>query len=568
MKSKLNLGPYFLALIIWVFLWFRAYLNPLVFDEATTFFNYVLSGNYWPGKAYWSANNHLLNSLLSHGAYSVFGQSELALRLANLLAFPAFFYFLLQFLKILQKPQLIWIGLAWILLDAHPLEYFAFSRGYGLMFTGIMAMAWNYLRLRNDPKAYYILQIIVWAAFSLLSNLSALPLVSFILLISLGQSWNALLNKERLGLSLLSLLPIGYALMMSFQLKSHGQLYYGGENNFWQDSILSLGKAVPGIYSRLLAYLILLGLVLKQGKLNKQIFSLAFASSGLLIPLFYVSGHYLIELRYPFDRALLYWNLWLGLLVLFLAAKLSFRRKITLLIISLPFLLYNSASSSWRIYFSTHQGWRQEQIPVQYYQLALKEQAKSVGGSYLLAPQWNFYQLQYGGELSAFRKTSSPKTQFHLDLDDFENPRYSRLEKEVSSSLSLFTIKEAVYTQENPILLRQSIVGQSSMPLINFDRDSIPDALEIYLEIQLPQPPQKLMIAIQQFNAKGESLHFEAFEAKHYFKSPSEWHKWPVFVALDGMHQEVNSLVVLLWNPHSEQFSIKNLRVNSLNKKK
>ena len=80
-----------LFVFLWGYLWLRAIYTQLTHDETATFFRYIQPGLFMPYAHELSANNHILNSILSYFFYSVFGVSPMVLRLANLLAFPLYF---------------------------------------------------------------------------------------------------------------------------------------------------------------------------------------------------------------------------------------------------------------------------------------------------------------------------------------------------------------------------------------------------------------------------------------------------------------------------------------------
>ena len=96
-----------LSLLIWIYLWLRAFFIPITYDEAATFYHYIHFGRFLPFIAHWDANNHFLNSALSIISYRLLGSSELALRLPNLIFAPLFFYFCLLPVFIYVNSQLI-----------------------------------------------------------------------------------------------------------------------------------------------------------------------------------------------------------------------------------------------------------------------------------------------------------------------------------------------------------------------------------------------------------------------------------------------------------------------------
>ncbi len=79
-KDKLLLIILFTSLFVYVIL--RAYLLSFTHDESLSYT--IVEGKITWGK---TANNHLLNTLLMSLSSSLFGMSELGLRLPNVLSF-------------------------------------------------------------------------------------------------------------------------------------------------------------------------------------------------------------------------------------------------------------------------------------------------------------------------------------------------------------------------------------------------------------------------------------------------------------------------------------------------
>jgi len=106
---------------------YYAALAPFNFDESVSFAIF----NWSPG-ARDGANHHPLNTLLMQGASMLLGNSELALRLPNVLAHALYLACTLALVRRLSNLGLQITG--FILLNIHPLilYYFTVARGYGL----------------------------------------------------------------------------------------------------------------------------------------------------------------------------------------------------------------------------------------------------------------------------------------------------------------------------------------------------------------------------------------------------------------------------------------------------
>ena len=87
-KNIISRGYLFLpAFLLFAYVAFRAMQLSLIWDEANTFFEHVRTPFWLPNNYnYMSANNHLLNTWLMKCSVNVFGESEFALRLPNVIA--------------------------------------------------------------------------------------------------------------------------------------------------------------------------------------------------------------------------------------------------------------------------------------------------------------------------------------------------------------------------------------------------------------------------------------------------------------------------------------------------
>ncbi len=233
------------SIIAWVYLILRAYANPLVFDEATSYFLFVKNGTFWPGQAYWSANNHFLNSLLGHGSVLVFGPQEWALRLPSLIAFPFYALFGFRLMSKLQSTVLRWWAFVLFFTSHGILEFFGYARGYGLMLCFILGSLWYLRALYLQFRLSTLYYLLLFSFLALLSNLSCLPLIGLILLSSLYLSWR---SRKSVGLKIrltaLTVLPFLFHLWWILKLREHRELYYGGQSGFISDSLNSLGSMV------------------------------------------------------------------------------------------------------------------------------------------------------------------------------------------------------------------------------------------------------------------------------------------------------------------------------------
>lgn len=561
-----------LSVLLWCYLILRAIYNPLVFDEATSFFAYIQSGNFWPGKAYWSANNHFLNSALSHLSYSLFGTQEWALRLPNLLAFPFAAWYGFRLMRNLENAFLAWTALVLFFSSHYLFEFFAYSRGYGLMLTSILASLFYLGELKKQFKNATYWAFILAISLGLLSNISWLPLATYLLIGGLFLLWQS--SAKKWILSIISLLPIIYAVSMSFALREHGQLYYGGQNGFIQDSLSSLTMSMLGEgYSIdiLLAAGVLFSLSLalkfrKPKSLNLQGSALFLSLGFLLCTFFYPLGNLLLGLNFPFDRALIYWFAF-GLIA-FIALLNSLEKEglrgsrfFMVWAVVFPLSLFSKLSLQEASFY----GWAKEQIPQEFYHHLEAQEIQSVGGSYLLAPQWNFYQVKFAGSVPAYQKTSEPQNQFYLSSESPADSSYNEIYSIRPRTLRLF-FKDALNGKPQLLKAFADTTIFEGLALYTFQADSLPDAFEFHTRIKFEEPVQKVYLGYMTYNSQEEVQAFQSIELSQYIGRSTEWEEWPVFVALDELKKAGLGLKVFILNPNSESFKLESTTFKALSK--
>jgi len=221
------------------YLLLRAYFLTPLHDEAATLFYYIESGIYWGPDLLIDANNHLLNSMIGHWIYLLFGDDFFFIRLPNVVAFVFYFWGIYRFIKPIPSnihKTLILLGTTCI---PFILEYFAYTRGYGIS-MGLFIFSLSYIRdfmvNRNIKSAYWSSLFLCLTVYSNLNFL--LSLILMLLLFGLIQWMHKQdFNKKQhaslfinYGLLGVSMLPNLYYADL---LKTSGALYYGSLDGFW-----------------------------------------------------------------------------------------------------------------------------------------------------------------------------------------------------------------------------------------------------------------------------------------------------------------------------------------------
>ncbi|MFI5120278.1 MAG: ArnT family glycosyltransferase [Thermoanaerobaculia bacterium] len=227
----------------------RATRVPITHDEALTYFSFVTHSfrTIVSVPSSWSANNHVLNSLLARLALLAFGPSEWALRLPNVLAFCLYLACGMALCR--RYSSAVSSACAFLLLTANPflLEFFSLSRGYGLGLAFLSAALLQFIRAEEKPPSARRELFVggLCAFLAVLANLAFLLPVLALLIVSAARNWN---DVRRWGPSL-AVAPLLVAAVLGpriVALQRAGQFYAGGSNGFLTDTAGSLVRMTLG----------------------------------------------------------------------------------------------------------------------------------------------------------------------------------------------------------------------------------------------------------------------------------------------------------------------------------
>lgn len=162
------------SLLLLTYTGYRSWVLSMTHDESASWM-YFHNASFWESlrlHKYWtSANNHVLNTFLFRQSISIFGQSDWAVRLPNVLAHLIYLSSsIFIILQLTQKPILGICG--WILLNLNPylLDFFSLARGYGLAMGFTMLSLSFFVGFIKKPDWKWALGIFTAAGLSVLSN--------------------------------------------------------------------------------------------------------------------------------------------------------------------------------------------------------------------------------------------------------------------------------------------------------------------------------------------------------------------------------------------------------------
>lgn len=241
------------ALLVFVYIVIRAVSVSFTVDESFTYLNYV-SKPWEDATNVIYTNNHLLNTVLTRLSAAVFGSSELALRLPNVLAGGLFLF--LGARLVLRLAPGIWSGWLFFLslsLNGFLLDFFSLSRGYGLSLGLLMAAV--YCQYKVFGQRHFFLYEMLALVCSALAAMANYTLINFFLFHAAFVLATGLIRVFARGLSpgnrlvaLLAYLALGAGtvrfvqafLAMMFRLNELKNFDFGGNSGFWNDTLRSL----------------------------------------------------------------------------------------------------------------------------------------------------------------------------------------------------------------------------------------------------------------------------------------------------------------------------------------
>jgi hypothetical protein len=239
----------FLALSTAVFLLvaLRAWLVPVVHDEAMTFFVYVETGEFIPFHAHWDAGNHVLCTALGRLSYQVFGMHAWALRLPSVIAFLLYAWAVFHWGALLSRRLVRSILWAALLLCPFLLDFFSLFRGYGismaLLATSLLALAHHLRSGRTGALwvALITLSLSVWANLTLIT-IEALALCVVLFAGLRTRTWRWLVPWCAMGVG-----PFVVAAVYSLRLSAGGGLYSGLDTGILDGTIASFMPFILGV---------------------------------------------------------------------------------------------------------------------------------------------------------------------------------------------------------------------------------------------------------------------------------------------------------------------------------
>ena len=343
-SKKETIAVFILFGMLWIYLFLRGAYLPIMHDEIGTFYFYIQSGVVFPPNAHYDANNHVLNSLLSHWSYLAFGSSPLALRLPNILLYALFFFSLKNIASRIEHLLFRWGFLLSVSMSYFIFEYFSETRGYGISLAFLMVAIFQYIKMTENGKILHIFLAGVFLWLSTCANLTSM--VTSIILFMLMGVYSILIDWKtskirllyKIGVLILTGLPFLILVQWSLKLKELGLLYYGTLDGFYALTVKSLFEVFVGDYHPWMAVLVTLLFLAVVAFLIIQFIkekSLKNLLSGYnIMPLLIIGSvvvinllAWIMEVNYPEDRTGIYLFVFMAGATAFVFSKWALQKK-------------------------------------------------------------------------------------------------------------------------------------------------------------------------------------------------------------------------------------------------
>lgn len=575
----------FLFLFVFLFLLFRAINIPLFVDELFSYDHYIRNGYFTARNEYSKANNHLVNTLLTYFSYHLFGNSSLALRLPNLLAFGLFSIYLYKFGLLFRTKLVKWVFWLTFLFSLNFVSFFAVSRGYGLSFTfALLSLYYTYLSF-NANKLHYLILALLGILLSLFSNFSMLlfsMLIGGILLINVitnSKYYFSGKNKFIIGfLVLLFLFSIGITIDILLYYKSLNLLWWGSLEGFWEVSVMSLihllfnnDKWSVGIMSISVIYFIFIlwKLVGKRKFEASQLFSIVFILNLLGILLL----AQLFEVNYPYQRTGLHLYLFFMGSICFAIDRVEIKwlRQLFLVpLLLIPIHFFVTYNTNLFVY------WEEDNLPKRFYdevkQIECSKSQLHVPSMYIEGSTVTCWDYYYYNDFYAFMPKSinvrEPNKRYYdylivrkENLKGFEQ-LYDTLDYQLTSDVVLYKRKKpigrTILLEKSDLDYRQ--IDQEFYEFTRFEVDSLisPSVfIECNFELDFKRFPFFSYIV---FSAEDRET-----KEKYAYKSieldtKENWIKEEPFIHGGFLHNLPENrkvdILVYLWNRNGESYII------------
>lgn len=578
-----------LSLLVWAYIWLRAWKVQFNIDEAATFFMYIQTGRFVPPHAAVDANNHLLNSFLTWIFFNLLGSDPLILRLPNILAALIYFFFIYRISVLFNSKSIKWVFIALSLGTHFVIEFFGYTRGYGLSIAFFSGATYYLMVSARQIRLTYITYTLLLLILGMMANLNiiftGLAMVAILLMLIILQRKKLQRKVIIQGILLILLISIPafvFLIHHSFQLGAASAFYYGSGDGFFPVTIKSLAAMISGppiflfaFYALLLAGVLTILLIIKslrKDKNNEQLLP-AWLFLALLAANWIGSTtlHFFKGVNFQEDRTAMH------LLPLFYGFVLFsfdsfFRKSILIWLIAILPLILIPVYSFIHISLNKSVYGTRQQVPVEFYHHIQKITSQSdyppiVSANQIKRQTWAFMNYRKNGGVNPLYISDHPwegadyiiendslpetlRNLYTIILTDEKTGAvlYERKDQPATSVLQVFELKIPIKCESefNNIfqLNTDSVTGKSMILLLDFNIESHSVPFEVVIVAEVSDQNRK--------NLKYEAIDLDQLRP--------EWHNGSSYLhhtmVISNIPGDAKSLLLYFWNKRGVEFTV------------
>ncbi len=591
----------FLSILVWIYIWIRTFTVPATIDETATFFMYIQSGRIFPPSAAWDANNHLLNSLLSRWIYLLSGPSVVGLRLANVLFFPVYAFFILKISRQLNYTISRWAFILAMLATHFIIEFFGYGRGYGMSMALLIGAIYFLLRNTSNITALDFFLTILFTVLATSANLTLLPssvMIFFLLALILFHKEIKMQISRKLVLliSLIIIASISTAFFTwySFKLKEHGCFYYGSGDGFWKVSVESLAHMTA--YQYWIIAEIFFGAAFAFILIRSFLFILkkpdykSLTGMTLIFPAL-LTGNILASLlmnriwsiNFLEDRAgMFFLPLFFGSICFISDIQTKNKTYKQLLpvfpLFFLP-LIFLFHSSFYKSVYGDYQVVTREFVTKVENDLPQNDFTSIISAYQARRQPWAFYNYLKGGKLNSLSSDKFPDLSASYligNREEFPVPPENYLQLDYFAPTDLFLYKRMKVAKSKVIYQKDSLktegkINPEYFGLLEMKTDTLKGRdlrIDIRFTVESPDIPFGGAFVAEVIDSAHTNLRYEAidlplFKPAWNGQKDNCLHSMVIYSVPDGR----NKLIIYFWNKNSVPYELKNgtVRVSVLN---
>jgi hypothetical protein len=361
-RDKFKSFAFLFTLAMLTYLLLRAFITEFISDETATYWYFIHRGAFWGENTVWDAANHPLNSFLGHWIHKFTGDVIGWVRIFSVVSFLIYAWASYKLCKNFTKQSLRY--LSFVALNSIPyfMEYFAYTRGYGLSMGFYLVGIYHFIAFCKDKSTLRLLYVYLFSFLSFAANLttvnSVILIIGGVLLVQLTYIKTFTIRKQieffvLLGLLVLAMLPL---IEFALKLKEAGALYYSSLDGIWDMTGKTLSRYVLFLdqdilmYFYLFLFLVMISLSLKSLFILKWKKWLEERETSLMLLFFgniaaAIALAVVLKVHYPEDRTGMYFIPLFLLLLFQLMDKIKYS-EFALLFFPITFLCNISLHSS------------------------------------------------------------------------------------------------------------------------------------------------------------------------------------------------------------------------------